>query len=102
MLMIIVKQFKKSLKRELGETYNIGGNNEITNIQIVETICEILDNKIPLDAGKLYKDKLYMLMIGLVMTLDMLLMPQKSKMRNRLGSLKKVLKLELKKRFVVS
>ena len=41
-----------------GETYNIGGNNEITNIQVVETICAILDNKIPLDAGKLYKDRI--------------------------------------------
>ncbi len=26
-----------------GETYNIGGNNEIENIKIVETICDILD-----------------------------------------------------------
>ena len=43
-------------KGELGETYNIGGNNEIENIQIVETICEILDDKIPLDNGKLYKE----------------------------------------------
>jgi len=43
-------------KGELGETYNIGGNNEIKNIQIVESICEILDDKIPLDNGKLYKE----------------------------------------------
>ncbi len=42
----------------LGETYNIGGNNEITNIQIVETICEILDNEIPLETGKLYKEQI--------------------------------------------
>lgn len=27
-----------------GETYNIGGNNEIQNIKIVETICDMLDN----------------------------------------------------------
>jgi len=26
-----------------GETYNIGGNNERTNLQVVETICEALD-----------------------------------------------------------
>ena len=45
-------------KGELGETYNIGGNNEIENIQIVETICEILDDKIPLDNGKLYKEQI--------------------------------------------
>jgi dTDP-glucose 4,6-dehydratase len=30
-----------------GETYNIGGRNERTNLQIVNTICEILDKKIP-------------------------------------------------------
>ena len=27
---------------KLGDTYNIGGNNEISNIQIVEKICNIL------------------------------------------------------------
>ena len=31
-----------------GETYNIGGRNERTNLQIVNTICEILDEKVPL------------------------------------------------------
>lgn len=31
-----------------GETYNIGGRNERTNLQIVNRICEILDEKIPL------------------------------------------------------
>ncbi len=30
-----------------GETYNIGGNNENENITIANTICEILDLKIP-------------------------------------------------------
>lgn len=28
---------------ELGETYNIGGHNEKQNIEVVKTICEILD-----------------------------------------------------------
>ena len=28
---------------KLGETYNIGGNQEITNLEIVEKICNILD-----------------------------------------------------------
>ena len=32
---------------EIGDTYNIGGNNEISNIQIVEKICNILDNEVP-------------------------------------------------------
>ena len=30
-----------------GETYNIGGRNERTNLQIVDTICTILDEKVP-------------------------------------------------------
>lgn len=31
----------------IGETYNIGGNNEIQNIEVVNTICDILDELIP-------------------------------------------------------
>lgn len=31
---------------KLGETYNIGGHNEKTNIEVVTTICRILDKKI--------------------------------------------------------
>lgn len=34
-------------KGKKGETYNIGGRNERTNLQIVNKICEILDSKIP-------------------------------------------------------
>ncbi|MCK4440805.1 MAG: dTDP-glucose 4,6-dehydratase [Sulfurovaceae bacterium] len=30
-----------------GETYNIGGRNERTNLQIVDRICMILDEKVP-------------------------------------------------------
>ena len=30
-----------------GETYNIGGRNERTNLQIADTICSILDKKVP-------------------------------------------------------
>jgi len=32
---------------KLGRTYNIGGENEMQNIQIVRTICSILDEKRP-------------------------------------------------------
>jgi len=32
---------------KVGETYNIGGNNEKTNIEVVTTICNILDELIP-------------------------------------------------------
>lgn len=38
-----------------GETYNIGGRNERTNMQIVNAICEILDSQKPLPDGKSYK-----------------------------------------------
>jgi dTDP-glucose 4,6-dehydratase len=36
---------------ELGQTYNIGGRNERTNIAVVETICDILDDLRPCDDG---------------------------------------------------
>lgn len=34
-------------KANIGETYNIGGHSEKTNIEVVETICKILDELIP-------------------------------------------------------
>lgn len=37
----------------LGETYNVGGNNEKQNIEIVTTICDLLDQKVdPLSSGE--------------------------------------------------
>ena len=30
-----------------GETYNIGGNNERTNLELVQTLCQILDDLLP-------------------------------------------------------
>jgi len=41
-----------------GETYNIGGRNERTNNQIVNSICEILDSKRPREDGKSYKEQI--------------------------------------------
>ncbi len=38
-----------------GETYNIGGHNEITNIEIVRTICRILDQLTPSIDGHPYE-----------------------------------------------
>ena len=38
-----------------GNTYNIGGRNERTNLQIVNTICEILDTKVPKKDNSSYK-----------------------------------------------
>ena len=40
----------------VGETYNIGGNNEIRNIDIVRTICTILDELKPRSNGNSYAD----------------------------------------------
>ena len=40
----------------IGEAYNIGGNNEIKNIDIVNTICTILDDLRPTDNGKSYSE----------------------------------------------
>lgn len=38
-----------------GETYNIGGKNEHTNLYIAQTICDILDRKFPRKGSKSYK-----------------------------------------------
>lgn len=35
-----------------GETYNVGGNNERTNLEIVHTICSLLEVKKPCTKGK--------------------------------------------------
>lgn len=39
-----------------GETYNVGGRNERTNIVIVNKVCEILDQERPRANGKSYKE----------------------------------------------
>lgn len=38
-----------------GETYNVGGHNERTNLEVVKTVCAILDGLRPRAAGK-YED----------------------------------------------
>jgi len=43
-------------KGQLGETYNIGGNNEKQNIEVVKTICELLNRMRPRGDGKKYED----------------------------------------------
>lgn len=47
-----------SMLGRLGETYNIGGNNEISNIEIVNIICDILANERPISNGKSYKKQI--------------------------------------------
>ena len=43
-------------KGEMGETYNIGGNNEIKNIDVVTIICSLLDEISPRENGSSYSD----------------------------------------------
>jgi len=40
---------------KIGETYNIGGNNEIQNLEIVNLICSTLDELKPRKSGESYK-----------------------------------------------
>ncbi len=40
-----------------GEVYNIGGRNERTNLQIVNSICEILDREVPIGTKNLFLAK---------------------------------------------
>ena len=41
---------------KIGETYNIGGNQEITNLKMVEKICDILDKVKPSNSLKSYRE----------------------------------------------
>ncbi|MGB1187816.1 MAG: dTDP-glucose 4,6-dehydratase [Cycloclasticus pugetii] len=43
-------------KGKVGETYNIGGNNEKQNIEVVQTICHMLDELVPKDSR--YEDQI--------------------------------------------
>ena len=43
-------------KGRVGQKYNIGGNNEITNRNLIQSICEKLDNKLP--KIKSYKEQI--------------------------------------------
>jgi dTDP-glucose 4,6-dehydratase len=40
-----------------GEAYNVGGNNERTNLEVVETICSVLDELRPKSHGS-YRDQI--------------------------------------------
>jgi dTDP-glucose 4,6-dehydratase len=43
---------------QLGETYNVGGWNEKTNLEVVEALCAILDGLKPKLDGKSYRDQI--------------------------------------------
>ena len=45
-------------KGKLGQSYNIGGSNEKTNISVVKKICQVLDKIRPLKNGRTYKSQI--------------------------------------------
>jgi dTDP-glucose 4,6-dehydratase len=60
---LYVKDHCSAIRRVLeagapGETYNIGGWNEKTNIDIIHTICSLLDTLSPHADGKHYNDQI--------------------------------------------
>ena len=42
----------------IGETYNIGGNSEKTNLEVVHTLCDILDAERPRKGGGSYRQQI--------------------------------------------
>ena len=40
----------------VGESYNVGGRAERTNLSVVETICDVLDRKLPMAGGRRRRD----------------------------------------------
>lgn len=49
--------FKVVSEGQVGETYNIGGHNEQKNLQVVESICALLDELAPRQNGS-YKEQI--------------------------------------------
>ena len=43
---------------QIGETYNVGGWNEKTNLEVVETLCAVLNELKPKSDGKSYSDEI--------------------------------------------
>jgi dTDP-glucose 4,6-dehydratase len=42
----------------VGETYNIGGWNEMSNLEVVHTLCDILDARAVRPDGKSYREQI--------------------------------------------
>ena len=60
---LYVKDHCSAIRRVLqagqaGETYNVGGWNEMPNLDIVHTVCALLDQLQPRADGKPYKDQI--------------------------------------------
>ena len=66
----------------MGRSYNIGGENERTNLELVKTLCEILDHLRPRDEGS-YADLITLSSIGPAMMHVMRLIP--ARFRDELG-----------------
>ena len=45
-------------KGQIGQTYNMGGRNEKTNLEVVHTICDLLDEIKPREDGSSYKEQI--------------------------------------------
>lgn len=45
-------------KGDPGDKYNIGGHNEKTNLSIVHTLCDILDERRPREDGRSYRQQI--------------------------------------------
>jgi dTDP-glucose 4,6-dehydratase len=45
-------------KGVIGETYNIGGWNEKANLEVVHTLCDLLDELKPREDGKSYREQI--------------------------------------------
>lgn len=44
---------------KVGEVYNIGGRNEKTNLEVVETICDLVDELTPMAQGQSRRDLIH-------------------------------------------
>ena len=60
---LYVKDHCSAIRRVLeagspGEVYNIGGSNEMPNIEIVKTVCDLLDELRPKDDGTSYLEQI--------------------------------------------
>jgi dTDP-glucose 4,6-dehydratase len=60
---LFVEDHARALQRvferaEAGESYNVGGNSERTNLQVVQTICDHLDKRYPRSDGRSYAEQI--------------------------------------------
>lgn len=49
----VLALYKVATEGKVGQTYNIGGHNQKTNLEVVQTICRILNELAPIENSKL-------------------------------------------------